>query len=93
MTTFLHMSLAGGAAVIVAALVRYIVLHQLGGAFGHYSGLVMKFIWLLILVRLLLPVTIETNIPAPEFLTENIEPQRVEANDVGSYNETIVYLT
>lgn len=93
MTTFLHMSLAGGAAVIVAALVRYIVLHQLGGAFGHYSGRVMKFIWLLILVRLLLPVTIETNIPAPEFLTENIEPQRVEANDVGPYNQTIVYGT
>ena len=93
MTTFLHMSLAGGAAVIVAALVRYIVLHQLGGAFGHYSGRVMKFIWLLILVRLLLPVTIETNIPAPEFLTENIEPQRVEANDVGPYNQTIVYET
>ena len=93
MTTFLHMSLAGGAAVIVAALVRYIVLHRLGGAFGHYSGRVMKFIWLLILVRLLLPVTIETNIPAPEFLTENIEPQRVEANDVGPYNQTIVYET
>ena len=93
MTTFLHMSLAGGTAVIVAALVRYIVLHQLGGAFGHYSGRVMKFIWLLILVRLLLPVTIETNIPAPEFLTENIEPQRVEANDVEPYNQTIVYET
>lgn len=93
MTTFLHMSLAGGAAVIVAALVRYIVCHRLGGAFGHYSGRVMKFIWLLILVRLLLPVTIETNIPAPEFLTENIEPQRVEANDVGPYNQTIVYET
>ena len=93
MTTFLHMSLAGGAAVIVAALVRYIVYHRLGGAFGHYSGRVMKFIWLLILVRLLLPVTIETNIPAPEFLTENIEPQRVEANDVGPYNQTIVYET
>lgn len=91
MTTFLHMSLAGGAAVIVAALVRYIVYHRLGGAFGHYSGRVMKFIWLLILVRLLLPLTIETNIPAPEFLTENIEPQRVEANDVGPYNQTIVY--
>ena len=93
MTTFLHMSLAGGAAVIVAALVRYIVCHRLGGAFGHYSGRVMKFIWLLILVRLLLPVTIETNIPAPEFLTENIEPQRVEANDVEPYNQTIVYET
>ncbi len=92
MTTFLHMSLAGGIAICIVALTRYITRRHYGGAFGGYSGRAMKAVWLIVLARLLLPVTIETGlIPSPEILTMNASSEQVGDSDVGRHNQTIVY--
>lgn len=72
--TLIYMSLAGAAMIAVTALIRHLTLERLPKRW-------LRFLWLLVAVRLLVPLSFEVELP-----TKPVQPQNLSAAEPEMYN-------